>query len=645
MMRHMFRTSVLACCFVTGLHTAAAADTREPDWQDTLRTVCKLSHNSGEPVCSALDEVTQDHAWLILRTACRDAKNNCQTFFARQGGVLLYDVKEDRWRAEWEQKLWPLKFDVAGVPTMRLKPKDAKPLKVIAGNVSPLTYSATPGTPKEEDLSVIAGIKTFLSLAGGGIAGLIQTVTYSPPTRIAETLPKEERDAFSSLLREQSEKRAQGRTREEPPACKFGAPPVGELAQVLADRHARYVAINTATRNLASQIDAADRARSNYVAVIQKAEDGKPVRTAELVAPREDLLKDAFTTFENAVQKLTDHTFDLTGCQPLLSAFGAVLAVPANAAVLKAIARQVQPTAECTLETLEAALVATARNLMAENCTIVGTSLEEALKLHSAAAKPLVDRLANAKQVEEKALGAVDAVVAKKPGMLSAAAALSRQIVRGQRHTWGGTLIRELILTRQNPELPWSKVQTHTIILKADTPYVKDVTLARSAEEKRDYRLESATGQILGYGIGVIYTPLQESTWAAATKPGQDYKVVTETKRESRAGDVAAFLTYRFLEHRPAKRWLQPVFDFGVGLTSDRPAFFIGPGIEITRAARVGWGWAPQRVTTLDESQIVNETRVDSSDAIKTIKRFETRNWYFSFSFALDSLSLFNKPD
>jgi hypothetical protein len=82
--------------------------------------------------------------------------------------------------------------------------------------------------------------------------------------------------------------------------------------------------------------------------------------------------------------------------------------------------------------------------------------------------------------------------------------------------------------------------------------------------------------------------------------------------------------------------------DFGVGLTSDRPAFFLGLGIEILRAGRVGFGWAPQRVSDLGEGQTGNVTLVSSTDDIKTVKRFDTSNYYFSFTFALDSLSLFN---
>ena len=58
--------------------------------------------------------------------------------------------------------------------------------------------------------------------------------------------------------------------------------------------------------------------------------------------------------------------------------------------------------------------------------------------------------------------------------------------------------------------------------------------------------------------------------------------------------------------------------------------------------ARIGVGWAPQRIVDLDASQTVNVTVITSADEIKTVKRFELSNYYVSFTFALDSLSLFN---
>jgi hypothetical protein len=245
----------------------------------------------------------------------------------------------------------------------------------------------------------------------------------------------------------------------------------------------------------------------------------------------------------------------------------------------------------------------------------------------------------------------VDKVRASRNEVASGAGVLARQVKRATESYWGDALIRQLVVTRPNPALSWSKVQSHSIEVKANSPYVKELTLAYPAEAKHEYKLESATGQILGYGVGMVYTPLHESTFGAVAVPGTETKVIAETERETRAGDLVAFLSYRFLEHRPPRqreghkrpsvRRLQPTLDFGVGLTSDRPAFFVGGGLEVLRAARFGVGWSAQRVSVLADGQQVGDV-VASKDDIRTEKRFDTSHYYVSVSFALDSLALFN---
>src|SRR5206468_7805432 len=77
----------------------------------------------------------------------------------------------------------------------------------------------------------------------------------------------------------------------------------------------------------------------------------------------------------------------------------------------------------------------------------------------------------------------------------------------------------------------WSSdVCSSDLVVKAVSPYTKELTLTHLADETHEFKLESATGQILGYGIGVIYTPLYESTWTAAAAP--DGKIGRASCRE-----------------------------------------------------------------------------------------------------------------
>lgn len=602
--------------------------------RDLLATLCKGSPS--EPVCAVITDLSEDEAWVIVRDACRsDSGPNCRTFRQQQGGTLLYDVRADEWRAEWESQPYSLKFDVTGTPTLRIKPKNAKALKVLVTNISPLGYSARPGTPTESDLGIVAGLKTLLALAGTGIQALVQTAAYSPPASMppfADVLNKPGVSAMAKGIGGQAA------------ACPLQPPDVATLAAAVTGRVSRLWTVLAAMSRLEAALDTLEQSRAAYVRAVQNAEDGKPVTRAELARPDLTALDAAYQGFLAAAQSLRQETTNLTSCQPILTAYATLVGAPANARVIAEFADVVAATAGCAVMPLRTTLEANSTRLkqLAEDpsCT---SQLKAIVELHRDATKPMVERLNNARQVEEKIWAAIDKVEAARKDVLVGGGVLDRQVLRGWRHTWNGLLLRELAVTRPNPELPWSKSQSHSIVIQADSPYAKDVTLAHGTEEKREYRLESATGQILGYGIGLIYTPLQESTWGAVTVPGTTDKVIAETKRETRAGDLAAFLSYRFLEHRPRQRHVAPTLDFGVGVTSDRPAFFLGLGVELWRAARVGFGWAPQRVTKLQHGQEPNQTLVSNGDEIKIRKRFDVSNWYISLTFALDSLSLFNK--
>jgi hypothetical protein len=402
-------------------------------------------------------------------------------------------------------------------------------------------------------------------------------------------------------------------------------------------------------RALEEELDRFETARSAFIQVAQKAEDGAPVAASELVGPDEGALKTAYEGLEDSTRELAESADHLTSCQPLLGAYATLIGAPADAKVIHDLASRIRNVEGCSAPDVSALAASVRANaaLLADpvamdSSVCTPARLKSVIELHRDAMKPMVERLVNAKQIEDKVWNAIDQARGARDEVLAAAGTLSRQVDRGRRHTWNNALIRALAVTRPNPELRWNKVQSHEVIIKANSPYVKELTLAHAAEEKRAYKLESATGLLLGFGIGIIYTPLYESTFAAVAVPGTSTKVITETERETRAGDLAAFLSYRFLQHRPARRWAEPTVDFGVGLTSGRPAFFVGLGFEIVRAARIGAGWAPERVSQLAEGQTPNVTVVSSSDDIRIVKRFTTDNYYVSFTFALDSLSLFN---
>src|SRR5258708_28656111 len=129
----------------------------------------------------------------------------------------------------------------------------------------------------------------------------------------------------------------------------------------------------------------------------------------------------------------------------------------------------------------------------------------------------------------------------RRPTSWPACGELNLEIDSAKLHTWDGSLIPEIVVTRQNPELPWNKLQAHSIVIKPAPPYAKDLKLAHPAEETHEFKLESATGQILGYGVGVIYTPLHESTFGAVpAAPGT--KRIRPDQTQPPAGELPATL-------------------------------------------------------------------------------------------------------
>lgn len=615
-----------------------------------LRVLCGTG--SAEPACQALADLSPDEAWLVVNEACRrprwQSTDPCTTFRQRRGGVLIFNLRTNTWTAQWEQAAYPLKFDVTGAPTMRLRSNDAKPLKVVVEEISPLAYSAVPGQAKEDDLAIVAGLKSFLALAGTGIQGLVQTITFTAAPGLTRS-PGPGLDA--TVKPKVLDRRPPGdrSAPPPPPECAASSPEVLPAAELITQRVQDLVVIGAAMRMLEKALDGLDKAKAAFIRAAQAAEDGKPVTADQLIPPNLPELTKAYEDFDAASRKLAESTDTLATCQPLLNAYATLLGAPLDGNVIRDLAGRVAGISGCTGSAVARLRGSVLRNagqlaapVIADPDVCTAAKLKPILEIHRDAMKPLVERLANARQAEEKVWAAIDKAGAARREVLAGAATLSRQVERGRRHTWNNTLIRALVVTRPNPELAWNKQQTHEIVMTADTPYVKELSLARAAQEKRAYKLESAAGQLLGYGVGLIYTPLHESTFAAVARPGETTKVIAETKRETRAGDLAAFLSYRFMEHVPGKRAVQPTLDFGVGLTSDRPAFFAGMGLELFRAGRIGFGWSPQRVTKLAEGQAPNVTVVSSTEEIKTVKRFDTRNYYVSFTFALDSLSLFN---
>lgn len=377
--------------------------------KELLVTLC--GKDNPEPACTASSELSQDEAWLVLNHACRPVETQttdpCKTFWQNHGGLLIFNLKTNEWKAEWEGHSYPLKFDVTGAPTLRLKPRQAKPLKVLVEEISPLAYSATPGIPKEDDVAVIAGLKSFLALAGTGIQGLVQTLAFAAagpgPARATST---PDGGATDLIFKPQS-KSGGKEALPPPPECAVDPPDVTAIAAQVTARHAELVLVSTALRKLEDRLDDLEKARITFVHAAQRAENGKEVKLSDLQPAIPDL-QTAYDALDHSTNLFVESTDRLTSCQPLLAAYGALIGAPADGRVIRAFARNVAGVEGCEAQKSSALRDSLRKNAglldnpVLENTVCTQPKLKGIIETHRDAMKPLVERLLNANRSKKR---------------------------------------------------------------------------------------------------------------------------------------------------------------------------------------------------------------------------------------------------
>src|SRR5438552_12305362 len=130
----------------------------------------------------------------------------------------------------------------------------------------------------------------------------------------------------------------------------------------------------------------------------------------------------------------------------------------------------------------------------------------------------------------------------------------------------------------------------------------------RPEEVTAAYSVESRTTGILGLGFGVTWTRIVSPKYGAVTDPTDaTQKVIARTDEDARAGQVAAFLDYRFLNHLTPStrghgtyRHVNPVIQVGAGANT---SFYVGIGLEVFKIVRIGYGLTWQKVTKLTDPQ------------------------------------------
>jgi hypothetical protein len=209
-----------------------------------------------------------------------------------------------------------------------------------------------------------------------------------------------------------------------------------------------------------------------------------------------------------------------------------------------------------------------------------------------------------------------------------------------------------------------TKVQTDKITVLLSQP--KDLELVVGGPEKVEssYNVTRRQGALFGANIGAIYTPAFSRTFTLVDPtPLQtvkttvtteadgvkqvtevlERKVVEEQSRESRAGQLAAFLNLRLIQAiapQTATHWIKPGVEIGFGIDSQKPSILAGGSLEIFRYLRVGAGKAWVSTTDAVDPDVVG-AEVPPDFVVPTSTKFRP-SWYASVTFALDSLALFS---
>jgi hypothetical protein len=243
----------------------------------------------------------------------------------------------------------------------------------------------------------------------------------------------------------------------------------------------------------------------------------------------------------------------------------------------------------------------------------------------------------------EQILKAADDLLAKSDDARKAAAnleAFDQRRYAAAAHEW------QIDVPAPATGVRWDKSQEYTVELKADSPYVGDI--ARNPQLKDvtlTYTVRWRGESVLGVSVGVTYTPLEDHTWAALPLPSDPTKLSPQVKTtETRAGQLALFLNWRAVQTfwPETRKWkAKPGIEVGATLNTDKLGAYVGASLEVLKVLRIAYGRTWQRVTVLD-GQVAGVTVVQSEADVRTRQTF-TPSWYASFSFALDSLTLFKK--
>ena len=200
---------------------------------------------------------------------------------------------------------------------------------------------------------------------------------------------------------------------------------------------------------------------------------------------------------------------------------------------------------------------------------------------------------------------------------------------------------RRLFLEANAKPVQWDKIQTHTIQVKAASPFAASVVASRPSSVETAVMLDSVQRGLWGIGASVIWTSLKSPTFSAVTHPTDPSKmIIAETDQEVRAGGLALLVDYRFGRKLFPGSRVGRIFgvEFGAAADTSKPGFFGGLSFQLGRFVRLGGGITYQRIKALRGQDLGDVVKATSD--IKTRQRFED-GAYLSLSIGFEQFRLF----
>lgn len=602
---------ILALCLVGLCLSTTQADDNDPEKSlDCLFRIYCEDAGSASYWCDTQSEPDPTRMWTILSlycglghgipslSLCREVARS-RTIIERP--VLAYDHRKGKWRPYSGlegslRKDGRLEQDINGIPKIYLSKKHE--LSVLVENTNPLLYTVNRGEAKEEDITDLKDLNTL----AGGLGAILQS--------------------FAKI---------QGFVEDDDPRQRF--------LKALSQAKTQVEELSAAR---SSAIQTTQMVESRGTAAAPSTDSAKCM----LAYPTSESIQMAFDNLRRTYDEVKGDT-----CPFAFEFYRAYIAIlDANATKPTTVKKAVFTFNE---------VVAVAASI--EACGTLadaGTLVASAKRIETAAPKKLKDIL----QTERTEYRARIGIRAKFEELLTTllkqaksildeswkpvvvGANLDRFVDTCRRSLIGGFIGPWIFVETNRYPVKWNKLQHHPLKIVVKSPYAKEVSAARPVGVSPSYRVAWWRGSLLDVGVALTYTPLSSPKFSAVTDPSNSSQlVIAQTDEETRAGEVALFLSYRFLQHlRPSTRHasIKPGFDIGATI-SDDPGFFLGPSVEIGKLLRIGAGYTSQQVKEL-RGQIEGVTVIGSDNEIRTRDTFKS-DYYVSLTFSLGTLKWFSK--